>query len=354
MACPRQMATIGGAARARTSHGQGVEQVHGCERSKRVPLDISLEYSKKKKIEMIKKKKKSILLTDRVRMELAQRRRRRRRLPTSHNRPGLLPNLPKAQHLTTSRNNSGTLGVLGEMEDTFGVASKVGDFLHGGVTPDGDLVLRKTVAAHQLLGVLAPLKGADLGLSIHAVQTLPGRNIPKTNASIRSTTSRGQEVPLPRAPSNSFHRGSVEGKVVQGGGRRRERREGGGRRRRGGVGGQILSIPDHQLVIVGTRSKMTTIGGPLETTDLLFVTTEGGGVVEGSEVVVDDHRISSSGGKGGSVPGEGGDTGHVVTFVTDLWEGKVSERVKKKKKKKKRGKRIKVKRTNFCLATSQT
>jgi len=135
-------------------------------------------------------KRKCTPLTDRERMKLAQRRRSPRGPPSLH-KPGLLPNLPKAQHLTTSRNDSGTLGVLGEMEDTFGVASEVGDFLDGGVVPDGDLVLRESVTAHQLLGVLAPLKSAHLGLGIHAVQTLPRRNIPKTNASIRSSTSRG-------------------------------------------------------------------------------------------------------------------------------------------------------------------
>ena len=63
---------------------------------------------------------------------------------------------------------------------------------------------------------------------------------------------------------------------------------------------------------------MTAIRGPLETTDLLFVSTEGGGGVEGSEVMVNDHGVSSPRGESRPVPGEGADAGHVVSLMSDL------------------------------------
>ena len=71
-------------------------------------------------------------------MELAQGR-GSPSLRTTNNRPGLFPNLPKAQHLPSGRDDSGPLRVLGEVEDSLGVPSEISDFSHGGVTPDRNL-----------------------------------------------------------------------------------------------------------------------------------------------------------------------------------------------------------------------
>ena len=94
-----------------------------------------------------------------------------------------------------------------------------------GSEPNNYLILRETMAADQLFRMLAPFDRTDLGLSVHTVQTFPRGHIPEANATVRCPPSRGQKVPLPRAPRNGLHRGGVKGKIIQRGGRRGKRRE---------------------------------------------------------------------------------------------------------------------------------
>jgi len=86
------------------------------------------------------------------------------------------------------------------VENPGGMAVEFGDLGHGRVAPEGDLVLRKAVRAHDLLVVLAPDQRAHLATGINGVDKIATVRVVEADVSVCCTTARRQQVFLPGAP----------------------------------------------------------------------------------------------------------------------------------------------------------
>ncbi len=92
---------------------------------------------------------------------------------------------------------------------------------HGGVLPDGELVLREAVRGDQLALMRRPEQRRHLRVGVDRVDKRARLRVPNLNATVRGTAASGQRVRLPGAPSQSLHGRlmAVEGEARCGGAR---------------------------------------------------------------------------------------------------------------------------------------
>lgn len=121
----------------------------------------------------------------------------------------VIPDVPEAKSLIgSSRADLSTIGRDGHVEHTLRVSGELGNTSHGGVLPEGKLILRKAVATEDLLLCWAPHQRTNLTTSINLVNTGASHGVVESNVSVSSAGTSGKDVSFPGAPCQSFH-GSV-------------------------------------------------------------------------------------------------------------------------------------------------
>lgn len=86
------------------------------------------------------------------------------------------------------------------MQDPPRVALQLRNSNHGGILPDDELVLGKSVSRDELLVVEAPLQGADLRARVDRVQADAAGGVPEADMAICRSSAGGEEVRLERRP----------------------------------------------------------------------------------------------------------------------------------------------------------
>jgi hypothetical protein len=191
----------------------------------------------------------------------------------------LLEDLPELEGLI--RGGSGehlAIGAEAAVEDTRLVGRNLHVLDTSGVAPDAQAVVREAAGADNLLVVGAPAKAGHLGVGSDVVDTGSSGGVPEVDLTIVGTTASGEKVRLPWAPGDSLDSSAVVGLGEL-------------------WGSKCASIPDVDHVVVGASCQLSTIGAPLETTNLTSVGDELGNLVlsDADIVVVDEARASTGG-----------------------------------------------------------
>ena len=88
-------------------------------------------------------------------------------------------------------------------------------FGHARVVPYQNLVLTIAVRRHELIASLGEHEVADLRAGVNAVDRLIGVCVPKSDASVRSSTASRQQAGLVGVPSDGLHSRLVLPKLGQ-------------------------------------------------------------------------------------------------------------------------------------------
>lgn len=130
---------------------------------------------------------------------------------------------------------------------------------------------------HDLVAVFRPGEVTDLGARVDFLYALACGCVPEFDATISRAASRGEEGMLVRRPGDSFDSGGVVAEFPERG------------------FGEF--IPDHELVIVATRSELPVFGVPAQTTDFLLVANKLAEELVGlTDVTVVDEAVTRAGG----------------------------------------------------------
>lgn len=220
----------------------------------------------------------------------------------SRNRLGLLwlPDAPETQSLIScSGDDSLAVGAEAHVQDTSLVTHHLTDLDQAGVLPNAELILSKSVTGDELFVLSGPLDGAHLTLGVNLVHANTSLCVPEANGAITSTTAGGQQVRLPRAPRQGLHGGAVFSESE--------------------LGGLLVHLPNVEQVVVAARSELSAVVTPLETADLLGVSSPGRQVRRSlTNIEVHDAAVATASGEHERVPSECTDTGLVALEGTDL------------------------------------
>jgi len=156
------------------------------------------------------------------------------------------------------------------------VARQLGQLQHRRVLPDKNLILRVTMRAYQLIGMLRPRQVAHLRARIHRLQILSSQSIPEANTPIRSASARGQQAVLVWRPRDRLHSGNM---VVVSLYRRVA----------------AIHIPHEQLIIVASRCQEHMVRRPFQATHFLLVSSQLAFALVGRHTNVSEKNISVTG-----------------------------------------------------------
>lgn len=163
------------------------------------------------------------------------------------------------------------------MEDSALVGGNLNVAYQGGVAPDAERVIRKPARADNFPVVGAPAEAGDLGAGVDAIDTGTRGGVPEVDVAIVRTTTSGEKVHIPGAPSEGLDRSLVVGL--------------GELRDREGAG-----IPDGDEVVIAASSELSTIRPPFEATDFGGVGDKLCHLVLGdTDIVVENETTPSSG-----------------------------------------------------------
>lgn len=170
----------------------------------------------------------------------------------------------------------------------------------GGVAPDAQGVIGITTRGDDLAVVRGPPQAGNLRPRVNAVDASSGCRVPEVDVTIIGTSSSGQKVHVPRAPSEGLDGGLVVGL--------------------GELGhGQRPSVPDGDEVVIAASSELGTIGAPLQTTDLGSVGDELSHLVLGNaNIVVEDQSRPCTGREKMLVPTHNTNTRVMAKHAADL------------------------------------
>src|SRR5271163_3566977 len=116
------------------------------------------------------------------------------------------------------------------------------------IAPDAKRVIGKATRADQFTIVVAELQTRNLRPSVNAVDSSASSGIPEVDVSVVGSTSSRQQIKLPWTPAKSLHCCTMI-LLAKLWSAKRSR------------------VPDRDKIIVATRSELSTVRAPLETTN---------------------------------------------------------------------------------------
>jgi hypothetical protein len=115
-------------------------------------------------------------------------------------------NVPETECLISSTcDNTLTVGAHRKIEDSVGVSCESRYFLHRRVLPDYYLIQRIPMGAHDLVCILWEHQIANLRPCVNTTNWLKGVSVPESDASIRCASSRCKKTVLVRTPADCFN-----------------------------------------------------------------------------------------------------------------------------------------------------
>ena len=150
---------------------------------------------------------------------------------------------------------------------------------HAGVLPDGQMVLGETVARDELAVVGRPNQLAYLGVGLSRGEACSSRGVPGSDGAVVCTSARSEGVGLEGAPGESL---DCSGVVVE---------------RESGAGSIVrVDVPDVDQVVIASGGELVAIRRPLQSADLLGVTSkQADNMLLCANVVVDDVGVLATG-----------------------------------------------------------
>jgi len=148
---------------------------------------------------------------------------------------------------------------------------------HTGVFPDDNLILGIAMRGYDLVAVFRPGEIADLGARVDFLYALARGRIPKLDAAVCGATPRGEEGMLVRGPGDSFHCGGVVAEFPERG------------------FGEF--VPDHELIVIASRSELPVFSVPAQATNFLLVADKFAEELVGlANVAMVDEAVTGAGG----------------------------------------------------------
>ena len=158
---------------------------------------------------------------------------------------------------------------------------------HAGISPNHNLVQRISMRADNLVAILGPSQIANLTSSIDATQAGSTQSVPESNASIRCSSSTGQEPVLVWRPGNGLDGGRVIRESLH------------------GLAG-VAAVHHVQLIVVATRCQEGWfVKRPLKPAHLLLVGREAirkGGLNPNISQI--NQAVATATGQNGTGPGQ--------------------------------------------------
>ena len=170
------------------------------------------------------------------------------------------------------------------------MTSKSWYFLHCRVLPNNYLILWVAMSRNYLVCGLRKHQVANLGASVDIIYWLKGMSVPETDASIGCSSTSGEKTCLIGIPSNSFDGCLMLTKL----------------------GNRLLTmkIPNHQLIVIRSTSKLLSIWRPFQSTNLLLMAYMFcDDAIFGSEVATVNCSISWPSADNWTIPGNRADSG---------------------------------------------
>lgn len=198
-----------------------------------------------------------------------------------------IKNLPKPQSfIRRSRANCRTIRTQTHMQNSIRMSMQLHNLFHIRIFPHTQLIFTKSMRTNQFLIKSIPKNSANLALSVHIFYKFSFIRAPKFHRHIMWTPSRYQQISLPRTPSQCFHRRLM---LTQ----------------RMSCTAQI-QIPNHQIIVISSRSQLRSIAAPFQSTNFLRVSSQfGNNISRTPHIVVYYSRVSAPWRENVVIPGKG-------------------------------------------------
>lgn len=173
-----------------------------------------------------------------------------------------------------------TVRAQAAVEDTGLVSRNLHVTNQGRVAPDAQGVVREAAGADNLTVVVAPLQAGDLRAGVDTVGPSAGGRVPEVDVTVVGTTTRREQIQLPRAPAEG-----LDGSTVV---------------RLGELGcAERPRIPDVDQVVIAASGELSAIGPPFQSTHLRGVRDKLSNLVLGNANVVVENKATAGAGRQG-------------------------------------------------------